>query len=172
MKPYPVFLAILAAACSAPRTNMCSTGLIGTVDSTQARIRWFERTPSDTSGSRIADSVKIVDVALECIPNTNGGSQSASDSTRRRLTYDITVTTTVISHVVDTAYFKAHQPPPTAQIEFDALSRRGVVLGSATGVFSPDAQVTRSRVSATIGDLSPEVASRVTTVQAYWLYSK
>jgi hypothetical protein len=62
--------------------------------------------------------------------------------------------------------------PITAPIRFDALSRSGVVLASATTEATLLSSVRTVEVAATIPDLAPEVAARISTVQASWVYGR
>lgn len=146
-----------AMACSG---NPCPRSLTGRPDPDESSIVW--------GGSNRLAEATIASVAVECLPSHD----PPADTLSRRF-YDLIVTASIAIHVVDTTASRWSSGRPSAQVAFEAVSARGVVLDYS---YSNRVEVVRgvTRYTTTVTDritgLTPDEVRHVDHVRARWLY--
>ena len=147
-----------------PQQNLCPTVLPAAPSLSDSTIQWW-----NGPAKHVYASARITSVSAECIPD--GHHTTASDKAARDTfqDYELAITATVTYDISDEASFSI--APANDSLIFEAMSRSGVVLGSATTPFSlVGGDSTGGTASAKITGLSSEEVRRLLAVRARWKF--
>ena len=160
---------VLSSACQPPK-DYCPRNLDGVKDPDGSSLAWGGHPPKV--------SADIERVAVECVAQGLPSTEAERAVRGSRSAYLIAATATIRQYLPDQKWFSL-LPASTAanfedEIEFEAVSTKGVVLASTRGKFRVVAgdTVLRLTVSGQMEGLSGEEAARVATVRARWTYGR
>lgn len=108
-------------------------------------------------------SANIGEIRFECVKNYSVNDNSKS----KRREYDIAVTAQ-INYTIENEYLS----PYHSTVIFEAMSKSGVVLGSASAPVKLIVNNTQTKASAKILGLSPDEMNKVATIIARWDYGQ
>lgn len=165
------FGVFVCAACGPPKNN-CPAGLKGTPAKGTELLKW------SSSASGVADYVNaiITNVAIECIAEGLPATEIERRLRAARTSYVIAATATIDQWIFDSKWFERANRfgQLSDEIEFEAVSASGVVLGSGRGrytVIGGDVHL-QPTISGRIENLTGEDVARVASVTARWTYGR
>jgi hypothetical protein len=171
-----VALAVFTLSCGSGASVLggtaCSSAMIGAPSDTNSSIVWG----ADEAGNDGKASATITAVAIECTPVEHPPVEEKGVKRSAYQDFEIAITATVVYRIQDSKWVsqRAAYSAPSDRIRFEAISEKGVVLGTGTGSFTivGGSKENSETVSGTIANLSDGQIRLVSKVIAKWTYGR